>query len=121
MRNPLLLVALLFVAAVGFAQGITLPVGGPTLTLTDCPLGGTDGGALHNGSLTEGKYLFRVISDDVSVCVAAPDAGAPWCTSGGEKFPQGFGFRWSVPRGGLKVGCRGHAGDAGDVIWSREE
>ena len=118
MRIALLAGLAAFFSTAVLAQGIPVHTGGPVLEFTNCPLVGTDAGTAHNGSLSEGTYLFRTAGDDVSICVVAADAGTPTCVTGGEKYPQGFGFRWTVPRGGVKVGCRGHAGDAGDAIWS---
>jgi len=120
MRTTILAGLVAFVSTAVLAQGIQVEPGGPTVAFVDCPFIGTDGGTLHNGLLTEGRYLFRTTGDDIAVCVTAPDAGST-CATGGEKYAQGTMFRWSVPRGGNRVACRSLASDAGDAFWSKGE
>lgn len=121
MRQPLLagLASFVVFATVAAAQGIQVNPGGPAVAMVNCPSAGTDGGTLHNALLTEGRYLFRVAGEDVFVCVTAPDSTSI-CSSGGELYPQGAMFRWSVPRGGNRVACRSASG-TGDVYWSKGE
>lgn len=132
MRAPLaFLVAM--AAGVALAQGINLQpstTAGQRLELTDCPAQAGDGGAQHAGRLAEGKYLFRVMGEDTSVCFHSPasdgghadgclDGGLCWkCATDGEKFPQGTVMVWSVQRGGSGYSCRSLA-DGGDVVWTR--
>lgn len=97
------LLALLLVSTAAIAGGINLDTS-RRFEFTDCAAGGSAA-----QTVTEGTYLLRVTTEDVSMCLAAT------CATGGEKFPAGMAMMWSVGRGGTSVSCRS-AGATGDLI-----
>lgn len=100
------LLLLVLVVATAALAGIALDPS-QRFEINNCAAGGSSSVAP-----IEGQYLFRVVTTDTWVCLAAT------CASGGELFTAGTVFLWQVPRGGLTVSCRS-TGSTGNVIWTR--
>lgn len=109
MRNVLrfasLLMALLAGAAWPAGNGVTLKTG-VRFEFTDCASGGSSA-----QTVTAGKYLLRVTTEDVFMCFAAT------CASNGEKLPAGLVMLLQVETS-TSVSCRS-AASTGDLILTR--